>query len=230
MPRSLRRTGTQGRSGTLLFQVCQRLIPRDFRWPAQGRTRNGGWIWSVKGAVALRCRIACRSCWSGSDNVIVIPEGERDVDALWKLGIAATCNAGGAGKWHPDLSVFFKGGDVVVIPDYDPQKKHPKTGALMFHPDGRPILSGQNHAADVARHLTGVAARVRVLELWKSWPDMPPKGDVSDWIENGGTVEQLYELIDQVPDWKPEQASDESDPVDLWGFVRTADIAARSVA
>ena len=54
----------------------------------------------------------------------------------WKLGVPATCNAGGAGKWRDELSESFRGADVVIIPDRDPQKRHPKTGELMFHPDG----------------------------------------------------------------------------------------------
>ena len=70
----------------------------------------------------------------------------------------------------------------------------------MFHPDGRPILPGQDHAAAVAKSLQGKAVRVRLLELWAHWKEMPLKGDVSDWIENGGTAEQLYDLIEKTPD------------------------------
>ena len=138
------------------------------------------------------------------DRVICIVEGEKDVDRLWKLGIPATCNAGGAGKWKDELNEFFRGADVVVIPDYDPQKKHPKTGELMFHPDNSPILPGQNHAQAVAKALSAVAKRVRMLELWRHWKEMPVKGDVSDWIRNGGTSEQLYALIEKTPAWSPD--------------------------
>ena len=65
------------------------------------------------------------------------------------------------------------------------------------------MLPGQDHGQAVAAALHGIAARVRVLELWKSWPDMPLKGDVSDWIESGGTAEQLYALIEKLPNWSP---------------------------
>jgi len=124
------------------------------------------------------------------------------------MGVPATTNLGGAGKWHDDLSEFFKDYDLVIIPDRDPQKKHPKTGELMFHPDGRPILPGQDHAQDVARSLYGIAKRVRVLELWHDWPAMPDKGDVSDWMVNGGSVEKLYVLINGCADWKPPEKAD----------------------
>jgi hypothetical protein len=133
--------------------------------------------------------------------VICIVEGEKAADKLWKIGIPATCSAGGAGKWREELNEFFQGADVVVIPDYDPQKKHPKTGALMFHPDGKPILPGQDHAAQIVKALQGKAVRVRLLELWQHWKQMPLKGDVYDWITNGGTAEQLHDLIDKTPVW-----------------------------
>ena len=189
----------QDEGGTLLFQVC-RFEPKDFR--QRRPDGNGGWIWSVKGVRNVPYRLP--QLIENDDRVVVIVEGEKDVDRLWKLGIPATCNCGGAGKWRDELSEFFRGTDVVIIPDRDPQKRHPKTKEPMNHSDGRPILPGQDHAQAVAKSLTGIAARVRVLELWKHWEAMPLKGDVSDWIENGGTPEALYELIDKTPDWSQE--------------------------
>jgi AAA domain len=183
-------------TGELLFQVC-RFEPKDFR---QRRPDGlGGWIWSIKGVPFVPYRL--HQLLQNEDRVVVVVEGEKDCDRLWKLGIPATTNPGGAGKWREELSEFFRGGDVVIIPDYDPQKRHPKTKEPMFHPDGRPILPGQDHAQLVAASLQGIATRVRVLELWKHWPDMPLKGDISDWITNGGTAEQLYTLIDKTPLW-----------------------------
>jgi hypothetical protein len=118
-----------------------------------------------------------------------------------QLGVPATCNAGGAGKWKPSLDEFCHDADDVVVPD--PQKKHPKTGRLQFHPDGKPVLPGQDHARSVASALHGVAKRVRLLELWQHWPDLPLKDDVSNWIDNGGTAEALYALIEKTPNWSP---------------------------
>jgi hypothetical protein len=194
--------------GELLSQVC-RYDPKDFRQrrkPRQGDPPDqikGGWVWSVKGVPHVPYRLP--EVLDNDDRVVCIVEGERDVDALWRIGVPATTNAGGAGKWHPDLTPYFRGVDVVIIPDRDPQKKHPKTGEPMVHPDGSPILPGQDHARMVAKSLSDVAARVRVLELWQHWPEMPLKGDVSDWISGGGTAEALYGLIDKTPDWEPPQ-------------------------
>jgi len=190
--------------GELIYQVC-RFEPKDFRQrrkPRQGDPPDivkGGWVWSVKGLPQVPYRLP--QVLENDDRVICIVEGEKDADRLWKLGVPATTNAGGAGKWSDELSEYFRGADVVVIPDRDPQKKHPRTGELMFHPDGRPILPGQDHAAAIAKSLHGKAARVRLLRLWDHWKQMPLKGDVSDWIANGGTAEALYALVDRTPDW-----------------------------
>jgi hypothetical protein len=188
----------QDEGGTLISQVC-RFEPKDFR--QRRPDGNGGWIWSVKGLRHVPYRLP--QLLENGDRVVVIVEGEKAADRLWKLGIPATCSAGGAGKWRDELNEFFRGADVVVIPDYDPQKKHPKTHEPMFHPDGRPILPGQDHAQAVAKALKDVAVRVRVLELWKHWREMPAKADVYDWIANGGTAEQLYGLIEKTPNWSP---------------------------
>lgn len=192
--------------GTLQTQVC-RFDPKDFR--QRRPDGNGGWIWSVKGLRHVPYRLP--QLLENDDRVICIVEGEKDVDRLWQLGVPATCNAGGAGKWREELNQFFRGVDVVIIPDLDPQKRHPKTGEPMFHPDGRPILPGQDHAQAIAASLHDTAARVRVLELWQSWSDMPSKGDISDWIANGGTAEQLYLLIEKLPDWSQKKEVNRSD-------------------
>jgi RecA-family ATPase len=57
------------------------------------------------------------------------------------------------------------------------------------------------------RHLpagsSGVARRLRVLELATFWPTIEESDDVSDWFEAGGTVEQLWGFVDQLADWTP---------------------------
>ena len=211
--------------GALLFQVC-RLEPKDFRQRHKPRADDpldkikGGWVWSVKGVRRAPYRLP--DLIKNRDKVVFIVEGEKDVDRLWSIGVPATTNAGGAGKWSDEVSKFFKDGDVVVIPDRDPQKKHPKTGELMFHGDGSPVLPGQDHAQAVAKSLHGIAKRVRVLELWQSWPEMPMKGDVSDWIANGGTAEALSALIEKLPDWSPVQAEPEAESPDTIEITRLA--------
>jgi DNA primase len=103
-----------------------------------------------------------------SEKAVFVVEGEKDADALWRLGIPATCNAGGANKWRPEYGEALRGADIVVIGDND--------------------QAGRDHVQSVAAALHCTARRVRVLDLVTVWPDCPPKGDVSKWLAAGGTA------------------------------------------
>src|SRR4051794_23211290 len=50
---------------------------------------------------------------------------------------------------------------------------------------------------EVGRSLPGVAASVRVLTL----PDIPEKGDLSDWLDSGGTPESFGTLVENAPEF-----------------------------
>jgi len=52
---------------------------------------------------------------------IAVVEGERDVDAAWAAGIAATTNVGGAGKWRDAYSTQLAGmgAQLIVVADDD---------------------------------------------------------------------------------------------------------------
>ncbi|MEX0405536.1 hypothetical protein ABGN05_07690 [Aquibium sp. LZ166] len=106
------------------------------------------------------------------DEVVWIAEGEKDAMSLIRRGLIATTNFGGAGKWADEYSDTLTGRDCVILPDNDPR--------------------GWEHADMVWRSLRRTAVRVRVLKL----PNLPPKGDVSDWLDLGGTVEELRRLAD----------------------------------
>lgn len=160
-------------AGALVFQVC-RFEPKSF---LQRRPDgNGGWSWSVKGVRQVPYRLFELRATVAHDRVFIV-EGERDVDALAALGVVATTNAGGAGKWPAELSEHLAGCDVVLLPDND--------------------APGRAHAERVARALSGVAASIRVVEL----PGLPPKGDASDWIDAGGNVADLTRLANAAPLW-----------------------------
>src|SRR5262249_11350281 len=87
---------------------------------------------------------------------------------------------GGAGNWRPEYNTVFTNKNVAVIPDNDE--------------------AGQKHAQVVARNLLAVAKSVRIVPL----PNLPPKGDVSDWLEAGGTKNQLLALVRATPALTPE--------------------------
>jgi hypothetical protein len=192
-------------SGHLLFQVV-RFEPKDFRQRVPDDSAPSGWRYSVKGVRQVPYRLP--ELIEASEHVIFIVEGEKDVDRFWREGGPATTNAGGAGKWRSELNKYFVDADVVIIADNDPQAKN-KAGELLVHPDGRPRYAGFDHAHQVAAELSEVAARVRVFDLGVHWRDCPAKGDSSDWFEAGRTLEQLYELVESLPDWEESQAKRE---------------------
>jgi putative DNA primase/helicase len=79
-------------TGKLLYQVV-RFEPKDFR---QRRPDGaGGWEWSLKGTPRVLYRLPrVLEAVERREDIMVV-EGEKDVDALEKLGIAATTNPGG---------------------------------------------------------------------------------------------------------------------------------------
>jgi hypothetical protein len=153
---------------------------------------RGGWIWNTKGVRKVLYRLPQLIAAVKAGELIILPEGEKDVLTAVKLGYAATTMCGGVGKWRKEYDEFFRGANVVIISDNDPQAKDPQTGLPAFHPDGKPKLPGQDYAAAVARRLSRVAASVRVI--------MFAQKDLSDWVAAGGTREQLDELIAQAPE------------------------------
>jgi archaellum biogenesis ATPase FlaH len=161
--------------GILLYQVV-RFDPKDFR---QRRPKDGGgWTWSVKGVRMVPYRLP-DLLTAGPERGVLVLEGEKDVDRAAGMGIIATTNAMGAGKWRPEYNEHFRGRSVYIIPDND--------------------QPGRKHAQQVAMSLHGIAKNIKVVEL----PGVPEKGDLCDWLDQGGTKDKLAELVKAAPDWKP---------------------------
>jgi hypothetical protein len=173
--------------GELLYEAV-RLIPKSFR--QRRPDPDGGWLWSLeanpkKNLSAVR-RVLYRMPEILGDKTgrsVFVVEGEKEVDSVRGLGFLATCCSGGAKAWKHVAALaseVLKGRHVVVIPDNDEP--------------------GREYAAQVVLSLRGVAKSIRVLEL----PGLAEKGDVSDWIRDGGTPEKLTELARAATDARPE--------------------------
>jgi hypothetical protein len=116
--------------------------------------------------------------------IVAIAEGERDCLTLAEMGVLATTNSGGAKHWQPHLAEYLRGADVVVLLDND--------------------KPGRERGEMIARTLYGVARRIRVLDWKIYWPEVPDKGDVTDWRDRaGGTKEKLYEIVGKLAPWSP---------------------------
>lgn len=155
--------------GELLFQVCRKQ-PKGFtqRQP----DGNGGWVYNLQHVRRVLYRLP--ELLNADPNELVwIPEGEKDVDKLASLDLVATCNPGGAGKWRKQYNEPLKGRHVVILPDNDE--------------------SGRQHAQKVAEALQDIAASLKIIEL----PGLPYNGDVSNWLDAEHTVEELLDLVEQ---------------------------------
>ena len=115
---------------------------------------------------------------------ILWPEGERDVDTLDKLDLPAF-TFGGVGDGLPEgIGHYLKDRRLVILADNDDAgRKHAEKKAALAHKTG--------------------AASIRVVHF----PELPPKGDVSDFVACGGTPEQLAARIDTTPTWSPPAAT-----------------------
>ncbi len=112
---------------------------------------------------------------------IFIAEGEKDVDRLLHLGYTATTNSMGAGKWRDTYTQTLKGcKSAVIIADRD--------------------KDGRKHAETIARELSGIGIKVRVIEM----PDRngAKVKDFHDWTSAGGTREEFNAIITNTPVWQ----------------------------
>lgn len=159
----------------LLYQAL-RYEPKDFRQRRPGP--GGGWVWNLDEVRRVLYQLP-ELIAADPGEWVLICEGEKDCDRLAAAGWVTTTNCGGAGKWRDEYSEHLRGRRVAILPDND--------------------KPGRDHAAKVAAALAGIAAEIRVVDL----PGLPDKGDVSDWLDAGGTVEDLRRLVDQAPPWEP---------------------------
>ncbi len=153
--------------------ICEavRLIPKSFRQRIpDGR---GGWIWQGS-ARKVPYRLPELLAADPLDTFYIV-EGEKDADRLAALGLHTTTNIAGAGNWKNTETDVFRGREVIILPDNDD--------------------AGRKHSHDVASKLRGIAAEIRIVEL----PGLPSKGDVSDFLNQGHTLEELLELVERTP-------------------------------
>jgi len=116
-------------------------------------------------------------------NPVLIPEGEKDVETLRKRGFISTTNMGGASKgktsnskkWLTEFNGFFRDRDVVLLPDNDEP--------------------GKDRVQFIAESLAGIARSIRIVDL----PGVKEKGDITDWLESGHTIDEFLALVEAAP-------------------------------
>jgi hypothetical protein len=130
---------------------------------------------------------------------VFVVEGEKDAERLVAEGFVATTIAMGSnpGNWDKTETRILDDAYVAVIGDND--------------------AAGRKYARHVASSLTGRAAEVRLIQL----DGLPEKGDVSDWLDSGGTPADLVKILDSTQAWKARRRFDGAEP-----FATVGDVSA----
>ena len=106
---------------------------------------------------------------------IYLVEGEKAADALISIGAIATTSHAGASHWPADITQYFTGAVVVVVPDCD--------------------APGWKYAKRVVKALLPVAKAIRILDL-----NLPELGDDAyEWVQDGGDRATLAAKVKALP-------------------------------
>lgn len=172
--------------GTLLYQVV-RYAPKSFR--PRRPDGAGGWIANLNDTKRVLYHLAELQ----QQRTVYVVEGEKDADRLSRLGLPATSCGFGAGKWIADYTAQLRAAGcrlVVVLPDNDPP--------------------GAAHGRMVARSCADAGLSVKLVPL----PDLPAKGDVSDYLEQH-TAADLAAIIADAPLFDPARSVAEAPALTL---------------
>lgn len=183
-------------NGELIYQVLRYdKTKKGSKFIQRRPDSNGGWIWNIKGVNPILYNLP--ELVIKSTKPILIVEGEKDCKSLEKIGILATTNSGGAGKWKDEFQPWFKDRDIIVVPDNDE--------------------AGIKHSNDIIRSLKPVARSIRRLIL----PGLKYGEDVSDWLNNGGTLEKLHKIMMETPEITKEEISKDENIISAYDLLKS---------
>lgn len=171
----------------------------------QYRCENNDWLFGTKGIARVPYRLP--ELLARPTDPIYFVEGEKDADRLAAAGlVATTAPEGASAQWKPELTNWFKGRDIYILPDND--------------------QPGRAHGQKVARVLSPVARSIKIVEL----PGLPDKGDVSDWLDIRGDIAELIAICEST---SPFPANDNIPQFDadfggpFLGLLTESDVASR---
>jgi len=161
----------------LLFQEVKydKTALNRFRVRRPGKKKEE-WIWDVKGIGLILYNLYDVAQTKESD-IIFLCEGSKDARNLKYKGLTATSALWN--NWGETDTTPLDHRPVVVLQDNDP--------------------GGETKALLAAHDRYGKSSSVKILLL----PNLKKGGDVTDWIEAGGTIEQLLELVQKSEEWFP---------------------------
>jgi putative DNA primase/helicase len=168
--------------GRLLF-VIERRTGRNGKKTFGGRAPDG------KPSIDGIRRVLYRLDKIQGHKTVYVVEGEKCVQALEAVGLVATCNPHGAGKWELKGAVAQK----QATDTYVDQLVAAGVEHMVVLPDNDGV--GRSHAGDIVESLIDRVLSVKLVSI----PGLKHKGDVADFLAEGGMVETLQRLVDRAP-------------------------------
>lgn len=141
-----------------------------------------GWVYNLDGVEPVLYLLPqlVAGLQSQPEAPIFICKGEKDCHSLLRLNQAAVVTTSpSANFWAPEWNELFRDRHVVLVPDNDDV--------------------GKSYRDRICNELKPIARSVRVVEL----PGLGEGEDLTDWISNGGTSDQLTALVARAPGWQP---------------------------
>jgi len=169
--------------GNLIYQNVRFLVTfndgttdKDFRprhFNAEGKA-----VWSLQGVrrVPYRLPELVAALAKNPRRFVLAAEGEKDVTALIENGFVAT----NFKNWRAEFNQYISGANVVLLCDHD--------------------RAGIRQADEAAKIIESAAASLRIVDLFAD-ERLPEKHgrDVSDWLADGHTADELGKIIKQSP-------------------------------
>lgn len=174
---------------------------KDKTFVVQSLAADGKWQWGGGIYTDLLYHLPDVLSCAANGGRIIIAEGEKDIDNLRAVGFTATCgmNGGGRGdlgkKWFDAHTEKLDGaGEVIVIADHD--------------------AAGEGLAQHICKSLKkrGKVGEIRLLRIADHYPDLPAKGDFTDWVallkdqgvkKKSDLIAAMNTMIDATPLWNP---------------------------
>jgi hypothetical protein len=155
--------------GAVVARVVRFHPPGGGKTFRQCRPEGDAWVWKTQGVEIPLYRLPML-LRAPAGSTVYVTEGEKHADRLREWGLIATTSAMGAGKFLTRHARALAGRSVLVLGDNDGP--------------------GRKHVATVLAELRAAGVTATTLEL----PGLADKGDVLDWIEAGGTADELAAL------------------------------------
>jgi hypothetical protein len=166
-------------AGVLVAQKV-RFAPKSFRWRRPDPSGRREWLWGLNGHSPGLYRLPELI----DQHRVFVVEGEKAVDRLWDLRLAATCPPSGASRWTSAWSMDLHQlgvEEIAILPDND--------------------QAGKQHAELVAQTTaTETTIQAKVIQL----PGLHQRGqDAFDWLGAHSSTE-LEQIVSGASYWSLE--------------------------